>query len=396
MDKFFIKLGQIDIKLILLIIFIALNTIFTYNNYLFGYDQINSLIDKIEIVLGEILGGIAMPYIIKHKENLRKNKKNLKESIKDWLIFFLLALAMNVSTFFANQQTLNETSQIPLSLLSLGSCWEAIIIFLVTSFFMKNKYYLHHILSLIIFCITCIAIDLILEYYSGRGLSLLYFFICDLMESLAVIYMKYLMDSRFKQYWHLLLAMGLINVLMTLASFVISIIRDKNNGTNDTYDGLSEYFTSVGVGYIILRFIVMFLFNGILGEMMRYVLMKNYTINHLLIGGQLAILVVDCQLIDNYYKYFCMIPFVIQIFSLLIYLEILECNFCGLNKNTKKNIQLRAIREEIKDEILDNKIELTSGYIVDEEKNNNNKECDYKENGDLETPYNVDNGLNNH
>ena len=129
---------------------------------------------------------------------------------------------------------------------------------------------------------------------------------------------------------------------------------------------------------------------------MRYVLMKNYTINHLLIGGQLAILVVDCQLIDNYYKYFCMIPFVIQIFSLLIYLEILECNFCGLNKNTKKNIQLRAIREEIKDEILDNKIELTSGYIVDEEKNNNNKECDYKENGDLETPYNVDNGLNNH
>ena len=48
----------------------------------------------------------------------------------------------------------------------------------------------------------------------------------------------------------------------------------------------------------------MLLFNGILGEMMRYVLMKNYTINHLLIGGQLAILVVDCQLIDNYYKYY--------------------------------------------------------------------------------------------
>ena len=75
MDKFFIKLGQIDIKLILLIIFIALNTFFTYNNYFFGYDQINSLIDKIEIVLGEILGGVAMPYIIKHKENLRKFKR---------------------------------------------------------------------------------------------------------------------------------------------------------------------------------------------------------------------------------------------------------------------------------------------------------------------------------
>ena len=33
---------------------------------------------------------------------------------------------------------------------------------------------------------------------------------------------------------------------------------------------------------------------------------------------------------------------IIQFFFMMIYLEILELNFCGLNKNTKRNIHLRG------------------------------------------------------
>ena len=42
-------------------------------------------------------------------------------------------------------------------------------------------------------------------------------------------------------------------------------------------------------------------------------------------------------------KYYCIIFFVFQLFCLLIYLEILELNFCNLNNNTKRNIELRSI-----------------------------------------------------
>ena len=40
-----------------------------------------------------------------------------------------------------------------------------------------------------------------------------------------------------------------------------------------------------------------------------------------------------------------LIPAFFQIVSLLFYLEILEFNFCNLNKNTKRNIMLREEEE---------------------------------------------------
>ena len=44
-------------------------------------------------------------------------------------------------------------------------------------------------------------------------------------------------------------------------------------------------------------------------------------------------------------QYYFLILFVFQIFCLLIYLEIIELNFCGLNKNTKRNIRERGLSE---------------------------------------------------
>lgn len=45
-------------------------------------------------------------------------------------------------------------------------------------------------------------------------------------------------------------------------------------------------------------------------------------------------------------KYLCIILFIFQFFGILVYIEILELNFLGLNKNTKKNIELRELEED--------------------------------------------------
>ena len=45
--------------------------------------------------------------------------------------------------------------------------------------------------------------------------------------------------------------------------------------------------------------------------------------------------------IENPDKYYSIIPFALQVLSLLFYFEILEFNFCKLNKNTAKNIRSR-------------------------------------------------------
>ena len=66
-------------------------------------------------------------------------------------------------------------------------------------------------------------------------------------------------------------------------------------------------------------------------------------------------------------KYFALIPFFFQVAILLFYLEILEFNFCGLNKNTKKNIQRRELMEAGRYDYAESDIEIDQGYIVDSE-----------------------------
>ena len=44
-------------------------------------------------------------------------------------------------------------------------------------------------------------------------------------------------------------------------------------------------------------------------------------------------------------KYICIIFFVLQFITLMLHLEIFVFNFCGLNKNTRRNIQEREAHE---------------------------------------------------
>ena len=67
---------------------------------------------------------------------------------------------------------------------------------------------------------------------------------------------------------------------------------------------------------------------------------------------------------------------------MIIYLEIVEAKCCGLNKNTKRNILLReeiANLNDDKDNIIDENIELSSGYLFKEDEEE--EENDEKING---------------
>ena len=63
-----------------------------------------------------------------------------------------------------------------------------------------------------------------------------------------------------------------------------------------------------------------------------------------------------------------------QFISLLIYLEIIELNFCNLNKNIKRNIELRGIREVSKDTFSDSssltdQIDIDNDYYIQTQDN---------------------------
>ena len=69
---------------------------------------------------------------------------------------------------------------------------------------------------------------------------------------------------------------------------------------------------------------------------------------------------------------------VLQVITLLFYLEIFEFNFCSLNKNPKKNIEERELMLTSNNIIMDNYLVddesyiVIKGYIIEEE---NRKTC---------------------
>ena len=72
-------------------------------------------------------------------------------------------------------------------------------------------------------------------------------------------------------------------------------------------------------------------------------------------------------------KYYSLIVFLIQMFVLLFYYEILEWNFLGLNINTAKNIQFRERSESQQRESVLSEIELGDQYYI---KNQKSRESD--------------------
>ena len=87
------------------------------------------------------------------------------------------------------------------------------------------------------------------------------------------------------------------------------------------------------------------------------------------ISSELYFIVINIIDIIWYHKnkkyYFFLIPTFFQILILLFYLEILEFNFCNLNRNTKRNIML--IEEEemlLRSNTNESEIEIDNDLII--------------------------------
>ena len=94
--------------------------------------------------------------------------------------------------------------------------------------------------------------------------------------------------------------------------------------------------------------------------------------------------------IEGNNRWIVLVLSVFQILFILFYLEILEYNFCSLNKNTKKSIAEREHRQSINENNNDDEIEI-KGYDIKEsiktqekikELNELKEESEEKENDD--------------
>ena len=92
---------------------------------------------------------------------------------------------------------------------------------------------------------------------------------------------------------------------------------------------------------MILPFLVGLFVAGFTIDSIEYVILNEITPNYVIIGIETSKIPKSIMGIEGNNKWLILIVSILQIFSTLFYLEILEFNFCSLNKNTKKNIMKR-------------------------------------------------------
>ena len=229
--------------------------------------------------------------------------------------------------------------------------------------------------------------------------TLQYYFICFtsvIIEALIFCYMKYMMDKLYYQYTEVIIYNGISGLIAKICMNIgIVVYRYINNKNNSIFETIKEYFKKTNVAVIIFFQFLYFLTHYGITNLLMILIIYYLRPNHLIINDELLIFegIIIYSKISNKEKnikisdkYYSFIPFVFQILCLLFYFEILELNFCSLNKNTVKNIQARERNQEDNEQesrnSFNNNIELVDQYylvddessVKDREINDNNEE----------------------
>ena len=136
--------------------------------------------------LGECLTFVVNRIFKYNRISTKKKKVSLKQYLKDYSILFV------INTFFMIHRLLpfyflknDEENKNKHRDLFINDSLDIIFITLATYFFLKYKYYIHHIISLTFIVIISIIIDLVLEN----------FFYAD--STLVIISIVYILSSSF-------------------------------------------------------------------------------------------------------------------------------------------------------------------------------------------------------
>ena len=406
MSKYIFRFGLINRKLFLpFLLGLSQVSINIINKY-FPEKKKCQIMESFSIAIGQ-MAIIIIPHL--KIFSFEKEKVSIKKYSTSKVICHYFILCMNysflVSLFIVlallkekakNNEEEAFKSPHSYTLFSVESL-QIIFISLVSICLLKYKYFIHHIIALLTFIALSLSIDFILgnfifEYDKEILILGIVYIIQLLVDSINMTYQKYMIDKLYYSPYNMIFSLGLLLFFINFSSFTFCLIsgdqsnKPENNRIN-LFSEFYEYFKVVDIFIIISKFIlniiVYFIFNAL-----RILTIYYFTPNHILISYELSKIFELFTTNNDNMKYFTIIPFLFQFLSLMFYLEIFELNFCGLNKNTRRNIENReekemALQNEDEDTNSEkgNICEISDGYFI--RKNNQNDDYfDINENND--------------
>ena len=368
MSKQFILLGELS-KKHLLPLFLALSYLtYLLINWFYPIKVKNNIIDLYSNSLG-FAGIIIIPYIFKFTQNDIPNIPKEGEIQKNkylhyfiLIVIFILYTAAREIPGFLYQGQLSDSDD-PFAYIGL----EMICLTIVSVFLLKYKYYKHHILSIIGFVICGNACDLLLEYYphildSGPALMIIKI-IGVIFDVIFFNVQKYMMEILYYPYWRINIILG-ITLFCVTTIILIYVLIDKNSDVAFVVNFYKyfEYNAGLIIGKILLSTISFSIFTTLCILNIYY-----FNPNYFIINFQLSKFVLTLIDSENQKKFYCIIFFLLQTFFLLIYLEIIELNFLGLNYNTKRNIEIRGLQDLTGENGRDSSLGVTRTIDVNED-----------------------------
>ena len=368
MSKQFIILGELS-KKHLLPLFLALSYLtYLLINRFYPIKVKNNIIDLYSNSLG-FAGIIIIPYIFKFTQNDIPNIPKEGEIQKNKylhyfiliVVFILYTAAREIPGFLYPGQL--SDSDDPFAYIGL----EMICLTVVSVFLLKYKYYKHHILSIIGFVICGNVCDLLLEYYphildSGPALMIIKI-IGVIFDVIFFNVQKYMMEILYYPYWRINIILG-ITLFCATTIILIYVLIDKNSDVAFVVNFYKyfEYNAGLIIGKILLSTISFSIFTTLCILNIYY-----FNPNYFIINFQLSKFVLTLIDNENQKKFYCIIFFLLQTFFLLIYLEIIELNFLGLNYNTKRNIEIRGLQDLTGENGRDSSLGVTRTIDVNED-----------------------------
>ena len=245
-----------------------------------------------------------------------------------------------------NTQVVNPLAEGPF----LYTGIEMILLSVASTILLKYKYFIHHVIAIAGFILFGNFSDIILDYYPH---IILYGVLVNITQISSILvnviyyyYQKYMMEKLFYLYWIIGFIIGLSFFLYGTAILIYVLIeKEKTNPLIINGHYFYSYFKNEHVGLKIGKQLLIFIFSffgGALNILNVYYFNPNYNLICYQLFAQFADVLINEIKNERFY---CIIFFIFQLFFSMIYLEILELNFCNLNKNTKRNIKLRSIKE---------------------------------------------------
>ena len=229
--------------------------------------------------------------------------------------------------------------------------FELLFLFLLSKFIYKLRFYKHQYLSIIILVIISLVKFIIKHINSEIGdffYDFLFHLVISFLKALITLYIKGLMDYKYLSAYIVTFIFGIMNFSLVLIVYIIAsfIPCDEEycqSKYNETYY-YAHIFEIFRVSQIFIFFINLF---KAITLAFNYIIIHDFSVCHsfllLHISQILEIKIFTEKIEDIIYDAFVVIfVYGLSTFLILLFLEIIEINICGISYDTKKNIENRA------------------------------------------------------